>query len=167
MGNTMKTSAVLLFVAVLCAGTTHAAPAQSLDIGGIELHLGQKVDEALRSLSPYQVQYSGGAWYVSQKVGNMYQFLGVISARGNVISSMSKIFNANENESVAEVYTRASNEIRRQGGSNCTTREMVRSKGFRGFQTQCGTYMLEYIMPVKATDGSLLSNGSVSISIGR
>lgn len=156
-----------LFAAVLSVGMFHAAHAQSLDIGGIELRLGQKVDEALRSLSSYQVQYSNGSWIVTQKVGNLYQVLGSIGATANVISFISKSFDMNENEGAPEAYTRASKELRRRGGTTCITREVEYTDGLiRGFETQCGPYKLSYYMPSKTANGAPVLGG-VSISIRR
>lgn len=156
-----------LFVAVLSFGMVHAAHAQSLDIGGIELRLGQKGDEALRSLSSYQVQYSNDSWIVTQKVGNLHQVLGLIGATGNSISFISKSFDMNENEGAPETYTRASQELRRRGGTTCTTREVEYTDDLiRGFETQCGLYKLYYYMPSKTANGAPILGG-VSITIRR
>jgi hypothetical protein len=153
-----------LIAGVLSVFMVHAANAQSLDIGGIELRLGQKVDEALRSLSSYKVQYSSGSWFVTQKVGNLYQHLGSIAARDNVISFISKSFDMNESEDAPEAYTRASKELRRRGGKTCTTREVEFTDGLiREFETQCGPYKLSYYMPSKTDSGPVL--GGVAISI--
>jgi hypothetical protein len=156
---------LFLLAGVLSVSMVHVAHAQSLDIGGIELRLGQKVDEALRSLSSYQVQYSSGSWFVTQKIGNLYQFLGSIGATANVISFISKSFDMNENEDASEVYTRASKELRRRGGTICATREVEYKDGLiHGFETQCGPYRLSYYMPSKTADGAPVL-GEVSISI--
>ena len=115
----------LLAAIVLSVGAMPAAHAQSLDIGGIELHLGQKVDDALRLLSPYDVQYRDGSWIVTQQVGSLHQVLGVMGATSNAVSYISKSFELNSNERASEVYTRASKEVRRRSGVNaCVTREV-------------------------------------------
>ena len=49
---------VVVLVLVLLGAVPATAHAQSLDIGGIELRIGQNVDEALRSLSLYEVRYT-------------------------------------------------------------------------------------------------------------
>lgn len=156
---------LVLFLSVLLVGMVHAVHAQSLDIGGIELRLGQKADEALRSLSSYQVQYNGSSWIVSQKIGNRHQFLGSIGATTNTISFISKSFDMGENERAAETYTRASKELRRRGGTTCATREVEYTDGLiRGFDTQCGPYTLSYFMPSKTDDGASVLGG-VSIIV--
>lgn len=155
-----------LLACFLSVGVAHAVHAQSLDIGGIELHLGQKVDEALRSLSPYQVQYlQNDSWAVSQKTGNSFQFLGSIGAKNNVIDYLSKIFNFNSPEETPEVYTRASKELRHLGGTTCTTREVYYTDGLiHDFSTQCGPYILSYNMPMKL-DKTNRSIGMVTIEV--
>jgi len=154
-----------LFGVLLSVGMVHSAHAQSLDIGGIELRLGQKVDEALRSLSPYRVQYINDLWFVSQKVGDRYQLLGMIGASSNVITFISKYFDMNEDEDAQELYTRASKELRRRGGTTCSTGELESTDGLiRGFENQCGPYHLHYYMPSKMFKGVLV-RGSVSIFV--
>ena len=154
-----------LFVGLLSVGMFQAAKAQSLDIGGIELRLGQKVDEALRSLSSYHVRYSSGSWIVTQTAGEQFQVLGSISATDNVISFINKSFDTSSYEGVPEAYTRASKEVRRRGGMACVTGEVRHTDNLiRSFQTWCGPYELSYLMPFKTADGRTTLSG-VSISI--
>lgn len=156
---------LVLIAGLLSLGMVHAAQAQSLDIGGIELRLGQKVDEALRSLSSYQVQYSSSSWIVTQKAGKQYQVLGSIGATDNAISFISKSLDMSANEGAPEAYTRASKEVRRRGGMTCVTREVEYTDDLiRAFETQCGPYKLSYFMPFKTADGKPVLGG-VSISI--
>ncbi len=157
-----------LLAAILSTGVTHVAYAESLAIGGIELHLGQKADEALHALSPYQVQYlNSGSWLVTQKTGDLYQVLGVISAKNNVVDFISKTFNMDKNEDAPEVYTRASKELRQLGGINCITSETEYTDDLiHGFTTQCGRYKLSYTMPwSQANDKSIV--GGIYITIRR
>ena len=145
---------LVLFLSFLLAGMVHAVHAQSLDIGGIELRLGQRADEALRSLSSYQVKYIGSSWLVSQKIANQYQILGSFGATANTISFISKSFDMEKNERAAETYTQAYKELRRRGGASCSTREVEYSDGLiRSFDTQCGSYILSYFMPSETGDG--------------
>jgi len=151
---------LFLIAGVLALGTV-AVNAQSLDIGGIELHLGQKVDEALSSLPPsYQVEHINGTWFVSQKAGNLYQFLGSMSATANTVSSIIKFFDTSLNAGGPNAYTRASKELRRRGGTTCATREAEYTDDLiRGFETQCGPYKLSYHMPSKTADGAPVLEG--------
>ena len=157
-----------LLAAVLSVGIVNAAHAQSLDIGGVELHIGEKVDKALPSLSSYEVQYKNvgaDAWFVSQKVGNIYQPLGYISVNDGVITSIGKYFDVGDDVNTPQVYTRAAGEIRRRGGKKCNTYEEKYNDGnIRGFSTWCGRYKLTYTMSFKDNDGRRYVS-SISISI--
>lgn len=154
-----------LILITLFVGVVQPVNAQSLDVGGIELKLGQKVDDALRSLSNYQVQYVGSSWFVSQETGNRSRFLGVIAATNNEISFIRKSFAIDGNESAVEVYSQASKELRTRGGTACFTREAIFSDGvINGFDTRCGKYELSYTMPWKDGTGNRILSG-VSISI--
>ena len=160
-GSIMK---LVLLVGLLSVGMVHSAQAQSLDIGGIELRLGQKVDEALRSLSSYQVKYSSGSWVVTQKVGELHQVLGTISARDNAITFIGKVFNWSANAGDATEYTRASEEVHRRGGMTCVTREVEWTDGLiHAFETQCGLFKLSYFLPDRFNGE--LSRAGVNISI--
>jgi hypothetical protein len=67
--------AALLSFLALIGGSASSATAQALDIGGIELRLGQPPEDALRSLASYQVQFVESRWFVSQKIGARYELL--------------------------------------------------------------------------------------------
>lgn len=154
----------LLAAGLLSVGMVHVAYSQSLDIGGIELRVGQKVDDALRSLSHYQVQYVSSSWFVSQKVGKQHQHLGAIGAKANVVSFISKHYQLDENEDSQTTYTLASKELRRRGGKTCSTSEVEYTDGLiRSFQTDCGAYELTYMMPGRGDSGKY--QGSISISV--
>lgn len=156
----------ILHIGALLCGMVQMAHAQALDIGGIELSLGQNVNEALHALSPYQVQYSSNSWIVTQKVGKLYQFLGSIGAKDNKISFISKSFEVNDNESTPGVYTIAAKYLRKLGGETCVTIETEYTDNLiHGFDTQCGKYKLGYLFPSKTTEGDPILGG-ISISVG-
>ena len=81
---------VVVLVLVLLGAVPATAHAQSLDIGGIELRIGQNVDEALRSLSLYEVRYTDigdglAHWAVMQRNGDYWQSL--ISVRRRILTT--------------------------------------------------------------------------------
>lgn len=137
-----------LFAVLFGLCTAPTAGAQSLDIGGIELRLGQPVDEALRSLSPYRVQRLEDVWSVSQKAGDHYDLLGVISATANAITSIRKYFTLEENEDAGRLYALALKEARRRGGTICSTRNYEASS-VPSFFTDCGPYTATVTMPFR------------------
>ena len=102
---------------------------------------------------------------MTQKVGNLYQVLGLIGATDNVITFINKSFDKSANEGAPEAYTSASKEVRLRGGKTCATREVYYTDNLiHGFETQCGPYKLSYSMPFKTADGTSMLGG-VSISI--
>jgi hypothetical protein len=84
--------AALLSFLALIGGSASSATAQALDIGGIELRLGQPPEDALRSLASYQVQFVESRWFVSQKIGARYELIGNFSATGDAITFIGKSF---------------------------------------------------------------------------
>ena len=111
-------------VAVLLGAVPATAHAQSLDIGGIELRIGQNVDEALRSLSLYEVRYTDigdglAHWAVMQRNGDYWQQLGSLNAQANVITNLSKAFSIGETKNTTRVYKLALRELHRRGGEGC------------------------------------------------
>lgn len=157
-------SICVLSVDLIHSNNVYAEKFISLDIGGIELRVGQKIDEALRLLSPYKVEFNNGSWFVTQKSGNAYQILGIISAENNVISFITKSFNMNSPEDLADVYTRASKELRRRGGTTCAIRELEVTNGLIiGFETKCGPYKLSVFMPSKINN--IIHSASIDISV--
>jgi hypothetical protein len=144
------------------------AASQSLDIGGIELRLGQPVQEALRGLSAYQVRYDdrSESWIVTQRGRDPFELLGVLSATQGLVSSISKHYSLNTSYESVAVYSQASREVRRRGGRNCSTREAELATGaIRGFETQCGPYRLVYSLPT--TYGTDKVEGGVSLSVSK
>ncbi len=155
-----------LLLCSLWIGTLHAAHAQSLDIGGIELRIGQNVDEALESLSAYNVQWNKDHWFVTQGLGKGLKLLGTFSSQEKHITFISKSFWIKNSGDAPEVYTRASEEIRRRGGDSCITREFKNNGIISSFITQCGPYELTYTMPWHSKEGTPV-NGGVHISVSK
>lgn len=153
-----------LFAAIFSIGVIQATHGLSLDVGGIELSLGQDVSEAINSLSGYQVTYHDGlGWVVQQNLGNQVWSLGHFSAVANKIVYISKSFN--DREATAETYTRASKELHARGGNACTLKEIEYSDGkIHSFNTSCGAYLLRYSMPSYWRPGEL-SQGSIDLSL--
>jgi hypothetical protein len=151
--------AALLSFLALIGGSASSATAQALDIGGIELRLGQPPEDALRSLASYQVQFVESRWFVSQKIGARYELIGNFSATGDAITFIGKSFPIKSDGDVSEVNTVASKELRRRGGNACSTREAEYTDNLiNGFETQCGAYKLTYTMPWKLAQGSATAN---------
>jgi hypothetical protein len=156
---------VLAMLVTAYSVSSIAVLAQSLDIGGVELRLGQKVEDALRSLATYEVEFTGGGgWVVNQRVGAAHQ-LGYFAATAGVVSSLGKTFHIPDGDP-AEAYTAAAAEVRRRGGKACVTREHLFTDNLiRGFETQCGPYRLQFFMPMRSAFSQRVAPAMVSIRL--
>ncbi|MBI4501990.1 MAG: hypothetical protein HY700_12625 [Gemmatimonadetes bacterium] len=156
-----------LLAACFCMGGPLTASAQVLDIGGIQLRLGQDVSEALKSLSPYQVQYEdqSEAWLVTGKVGNRFEYLGSLTATDGKVASISKSYRISEDHDDRTAYSHASKDVRRLGGSNCTMREVEFTDDLiHQIETSCGQYRLVYVFPWLYKGDKV--SASLSLSVG-
>ena len=141
-----RLSLALLFAVI----RTSAAGAQSLEVGGIELRLGQDVPAALRSLAAYSVAYDDQLemWFVKQTVAGRAQILGHLTAADGKLSLIRKAFPLSANDDVSLLYTQAYREVRRLGGDACTLSESLYSDGrVRAITTACGRYEFSYSLP--------------------
>ena len=157
----------VLIVLTLAMAWASNGLAQSLDIGGIDLRLGQDVPDALKALSAYRVQYDDQAktWFVTQKRGDLFEWLGSFRAIDNKVSSISRGYTISDDGDTQRVYTRAAKDVRQHGGSNCTMRDVEFTDNLiREIETQCGLYRLTYSFPYRF-DKSRVSAG-ISISLG-
>ncbi len=142
-----------LLAGFLLFGVLHQARAETLAIGGIELRLGQKIEEALTSLSFYDVRHIGDdSWLVNEKIetpdGTLFIPLGSIRAKSNLVIFIGKEFKVRHNEDSGEIYAHALKETHLLGGKNCSTHEQWLANGsFSGFKTECGNYEVTYTMP--------------------
>lgn len=161
----MKKISFYLLASVLFLVMPQEVYAQSLEIGGIELHIGQKIDAALNSLASYQVQYKEDfGWMVSQMVGSKFQFLGTLHAKNGLVSHISKEFIVNDGDLPA-TYTRAHKELQQRGGTSCVMNTVGLNDGLiHAFETQCGSYKLVAFMPFKNAEGQFYA-ASVSIAV--
>jgi hypothetical protein len=137
-------------IAVLLGLFATRLDAQALDIGGIELRLGQNVAEGLRALSSYQVRYTEDAqlWLVTQRGESPYQLLGTVAATDGKISTIEKSYWLSTQYDTRRVYTQASREVHRRGGTACDTREVAFTDDqIHKLETRCGLYRLSYMFP--------------------
>ncbi len=140
----------LLAAIIMLGFASRGLRAQSLDIGGVELQLGQDAPEALQSLSPYKVQYdqSSKAWFVTQKVGDKFQWLSHLGATDGRISLVSNGFPLPDEMQTPRVYTDALREVRRRGGSKCERTEVEMNDDLvHQIEMRCGVYKLTYAFP--------------------
>jgi hypothetical protein len=141
--------------------------AQSLDVGGIEIRLGQDVGEAFKSLAQYQVVRLSDSWAVMEKVGASSRLLGIITAQGNRIDFVSKAFELESDADGPEVLTRAVKELRIRATADCNT--SATNGGYTGdlvsgFVIRCGRLAARYLMPSRIS--GVETPGAVALELG-
>jgi hypothetical protein len=159
----MKAKIIVAFLLVAISGVSSA---QSLDIGGVELRLGQDIGEAIKSLSMYEVRYleTAGLWHVRQVGTPLSSSIGFITASNNKIMWVSKTYSVSQNSNLSLVYSSASNELNRRGGKTCVWQESgIEENDVTGyvqrFSKKCGPYELVFYLPSKIPDGDVTSAG--------
>ena len=145
--------------------------AQALDIGGVELRLGQDVTAAVAQLkSLYDVSYDDASktWFVSKrKTATEVTWLGNIEANGGRVARLTKAYTISNEADVITPYTLAMREVQRRGGTTCSTAPIERTDdSFHEVRTTCGAYSLTLHLPWVTTDGAHVVMG-VSIAVGR
>lgn len=155
----------VIVVASLHTLGVYAVAGQRLDIGGIELSLGQDISVALSKLSAYKVTYNDNAgWYVSQLVGDEYQLLGALAATAAKVSLLTKQYSLPEPWDTQGVYTLAAKDVRRLGGPNCATRDVEYTDDtIHAIETQCGRYKLTLFLPGRYNGAHV--GPSISLSV--
>ena len=158
----------VLIVLILATAWAPDGLAQSLDIGGIDLRLGQDVPDALKALSAYRVEFSdqNKAWFVTQRKGEVVEQLGHFSATQNKISFILKAYAIGDDGDTPRIYTRAAKDVRQRGGNICTMREVeFADDQIDKIETRCGVYRLTYSFPWML-DGSQRVSAGISIAVG-
>lgn len=82
------------------------------------------------------------------------------------VSFISKGFPLSDEYEAARVYTQASKEVRRRGGTVCESREVEFTDDIiHEFETRCGSYRLTFYLPSRTTADEPVSAG-ISITLG-
>jgi hypothetical protein len=141
--------------------------AQGLDVGGVEIRLGQDVTTAVQRLSIYRVVYSpqSNFWSVTQPVAGRFEWLGHVEARDGKVTGISKGFTMTEPNDFSSAYTEALKEARRRGGEVCSVSNVEYTNGLvGGVETRCGRYVVSLLFAMRAPDGTW-GSGSVSLQV--
>lgn len=170
--QTLAVMVTMLARFLLCAAAASRLGGQSLDIGGIDVRLGQSLGTAL---SQVQAVYSvvhlpeTADWLVTEKSSN--NPVGSLTARDGLVVSVGSYYPiANDGEDVVETYTLAMRAAQRRGGKQCTTSPIEYSSGrFPEIRTFCGQYKLSLFLPQKrkSESDSKHSTATIWLSVGR
>ena len=141
--------------------------AQSLDIGGIELRIGQPTEAVISQLRvAYILTYQDEVkrWLVSQQEGSLQVSLGQFDSRDGVVTFIAKDYHVRQPSDLAHIYTTGMRETQRRGGSACTTVPLAWSDNvFLTIETNCGRYKLSLGLPF--TVGDAQYSASVQLTV--
>lgn len=157
-------------LALLVFGSVTALHGQSLDIGGIEIRMGQQTTEVVSQLrAAYAVIFDEGtkSWFVTKIRDGTGPFVwvGHFAATNGTVSFISKGYVLSGVDDLATVYTQAINELHKRGGKNCVTLPVAFADGVVGLvKTTCGQYALNLMLPWKHENGDVVGAG-VSINV--
>jgi hypothetical protein len=124
---------VRLTAAYLLIGSPIAA--QSLAIGGVELHLGQSGTSARAALSSaYDLKYyeDGDFWLVierARKSNGEFVILGNIGIKNELVVRLAQSFPLSGPYDVSRAYTQGIRELEKRGGKACNTAPVEYSTG--------------------------------------
>ena len=149
-----------------------ALKAQALDIGGIELRLGQSSTSALAALKvAYDVRYEESLkiWTVLRKrsADESYVWVGHIGVDDGLVKRISKSYPMKDPYELTDVLTLALRDAQKRGGTACTTwpQEMTDDR-FWGFTTTCGPYEMSLTLPQLMKDPpGAKADPSISVSV--
>ena len=148
-----QTIALFLFVA-----TTSSLQGQSLDIGGIEIRLGQSQESVLTQLGAvYRLQnmpVSGDYkwWSVYRKDASSGEIdVGSFWLKNGVVINIEKEWQFGPDKSPHDLFNTALADAKRLGGKQCTfgLEEIDKQYGVTGYTTTCGRFQLAYQIPAK------------------
>ena len=163
------TKHLIAITAILLVVPYSRVSGQALDIGGVELTLGEDVSDALRSLSTYDVRYNESikAWFVSQKSGEDAEWLGNFSASSGRVSFISKAYALPKTGDMVRVYSGALRDAQRRGGQSCQTAPVEFTDDLiHQIETRCGRYRLIFYLADKLATGDLVASG-ISVNLGQ
>ena len=135
--------------------------AQSLEIGGIAVKLGEPLTDALTHLkAAYNPQFIKEAWRGAPPqwwimTNNGDDRLGEIRATDGVVNYIEAKYDTSDEYELDQVYIRALTDVGRLGGTVCTTTPTIYPassdlpQGSVKIDTKCGLYTLELHLPSK------------------
>ena len=129
----------------LALAASHSVLAQSLDIGGVELKLGQSSESALASLrAVYNVRYFDDLklWSVARPEELRYE-IGNLQARAGVVSAISKSYVSSDGSVEFAQHFQAIKDGRARANSECTT-DLNERPNYKSIVTACGRYLVIY-----------------------
>jgi hypothetical protein len=150
---------------------------RSLDVGGIEVTLGEPMTSVLERLTRvYDVKFQDATstgdsknWSVFRKrvsPTDSYDGVGDVTARGGVVTWISKVTFVDDGD-VSRIWVKWNSEMTRRSRSQCTTEPSLFTNGGQtylgGFTTKCGLYGLWVSIPNKM--GGTVFDGRTTVQM--
>ena len=166
-----------IVAALIFAGFVSRLPAQTLDVGGIEVRLGESGTTALGDLrTAYDVRYEEniGMWSVFRKraANDPFVLVGQLYIKGGIVSRIMKDYEVSDPYDLVDVYSTGMKYLQKRGGSDCKSwpQEMTDNR-FWSVHTICGTYELTLNLPNRVRGQSSAAgqvwDAGVSITVPR
>lgn len=165
----------VLALLVLLVATPASGSAQSLQVGGLEVRIGETFERALARLSPvYEMQHleTGSSveelWWVRRR-SPARDVIGLIRERNGMVSGITRDWSGDA-YSLAHDFVRLLEEARRLGGeTECrTVPDYVQPASGKlvltGYTTTCGRYTVEHNIAWRIGDAPL-SRETLAISV--
>lgn len=156
-----------LFSLILLTFALTAVPiqlhAQSLDIGGIDVQLGQPLTTTVLKLrAAYDVNYDEGTkrWFISRKDGNPATYFGNLDVIADRVTRIQKAYNFdNDMYKLSDAYSMALRDSQRLGGTLSKTTLEQPDGQVRSVVTVYGRYVLEFTLPFTTKEGRIVGAG--------
>jgi hypothetical protein len=141
-----------------------------LDIGGIEVQVGQHIDSVLpRFLANYDIFFHEELrrWFVSNKTGGRTVILGNLEVVRDRVTLVQKVYDYNDDlYKLSEVYSLALRDVQSRSGTTCSVRiHEWPSGGVQSVISTCGRYALTFSLPYKSQDGKEHVSAGISIAL--
>jgi|ERR1035437_77491 hypothetical protein len=167
--NKNRSPTRLPMLVVLFLSLAQPLHAQSLEIGGIAVRLGEDFSSVASRFRPlYDVDYFETFWFVAKHVAPVPVPVGQLWVKENKVVGIAKGHYDVRDELMMDVYTTAYREIQQLGGKACQTSNVEWPDGsIQGISTSCGRYELVFRFPQKGSrPGTVYMGANIAIYLG-
>ena len=163
----MRSVLLLAFGLLAPLEITHA---QSLNLGGVDVRVGEDATIAIARLSDtYNLQYQPGlhTWFVSRKnvrPTDTFLWVASVTVGEGLVSSVNKYYDLGNASDLSTVYSTALRDAQRDQGGPCLTSQVRASdQRIQAIKTICGHYELDFVL--SHVDSATSGTSATSISV--
>ncbi len=167
---------------LFCASTAFA---QAIDIGGVDVRIGDDATTAMKNVAQaLPSEFSVGRLHIlrgSEPIDTTSEWIvskadapgrmpsttvATVSVKGGLISTIAKYYDIGDGSDIADVYTAAMRDARRDAFQPCTTSLVkMNFNDVRAVRTVCGSYQLDLNLSWTNTTGSDRSATSIAVIV--